>query len=343
MVTYKDSGVDIAKNEQVKKNIKALIRSTYNQSVLTDIGLFSGIYDLKNIIKQYHDPVLVHSIDGVGTKLKVATMMKKYDTLGLDLVAHSCNDILCQGARPITFLDYIAANKIKPEIIKEIIAGLAQACKTNSISLIAGETAEMPDVYQKNEIDLVGTIIGIVERAKMITGKNIIPGDVVLGFASSGLHTNGYSLARKIIFKIAKKKITDELSGIGQIGRTLLKPHLNYSQPILKLLNKIKIKGIAHITGGGLIDNPPRILPANTALELNKGSWPILPIFKYLQKIGQVPDFDMYRTFNMGIGMIIVIEARISSLVSRILKEFTWLKVYKIGRIIKGHKKVFIK
>lgn len=336
---YKKSGVNIKKGSDVVKRIKAHVASTHNKAVLKNIGSFGGLFNLADIVKNYKNPVLVQSIDGVGTKLSVAKMMKKYDTVGEDIVNHSCNDILAMGALPLTFLDYVANETLEPKVMEEIVRGMAKACRENNVALIGGETAEMPGTYMKGEHDIAGCITGIVEKDKIITGDKIKNKDIILGFPSSGLHTNGYSLARKLIFEKAKHtvKTKGEFSG-KTIGETLMKVHTNYCKPVFSLLdNKIDIKGIAHITGGGFLDNIPRILPENLDAEIEKGSWPMLPIFPYMQKVGKVSEKEMYTVFNMGIGLVIVVSLEEKEKIENLLKDH---QIFWIGKIIKGSGKV---
>jgi len=337
---YTKSGVNIKKGNEVVKKIKNHVASTHSKAVLKNIGSFGGLYEFTDIVKNYKNPVLVQSIDGVGTKLSVAKMMKKYDTVGEDIVNHCCNDILAMGARPLTFLDYVANEKLDPKTMEEIVRGMAKACRENDVALIGGETAEMPGVYIKGEHDIAGSITGIVEKNKIITGEKIKKGDVILGFPSSGLHTNGFSLARALLFKKTKHSVKTKLNGI-PVGETLLKVHLNYCKPIFSLLdNDIDIRGIAHITGGGFIENIPRVLPKNLNAEIDKGSWPMLPIFPYMQKIGKVSEKEMYRVFNMGIGLIIVVPPWQKEKIENILKDHN---IFWIGKIIKGNGKVILK
>jgi phosphoribosylformylglycinamidine cyclo-ligase len=300
-MNYKKAGVDIDAGNEVVRRIKKMV---------SGIGGFGGMFKYKNLI-------FVQSIDGVGTKMKIAAKYNKWETMGHDIVAHSCNDLLCQGATPLTFLDYIASSKIDPNIVEKIIKGIVKECKTNGIKLVGGETAEMPGVYEKGEYDLVGTIMGVMKKNEEITGYNIKPGDKVYGLASLGLHTNGYSLARKVL-KINKK--TADL---------LLKPHQNYWKTFNQLRKKYKIKGIAHLTGGGFLENIPRILPKGVGVEIYKGTWPILPIFKMIQSGGNIPEQEMYRTFNMGIGLVLISSDK--------------LPAYEIGRVVKGNRKVELK
>jgi phosphoribosylformylglycinamidine cyclo-ligase len=300
---YSDAGVDIDRAEVFKKEIKKMVRRTFNSSVLSDIGLFGGLYGFGK------DTVLVSSIDGVGTKSMIAKMMGKHEVIGYDVIGHGSNDIVVQGARPLFCLDYIGTSKLDHNIAIQLIKGMVKACKDVGCALIGGETAQMPGVYQEEEYDLVGCMVGVVEKNKIINGKKIKPGHVVVGLSSTGLHTNGYSLARKILLeKHDVHHYVPELKTT--IGDALLKPHKSYSKFILELRRKIEIKGLAHITGGGLIDNVPRILPENTMVVINKDSWNVPPLFNLIQEWGNVPDDDMYRTFNMGIGMVVIADKK---------------------------------
>lgn len=331
-LTYKQSGVDIDADSESVRRIKDSVKATHDSNVLVGLGTFGALYDF-SFLKGYKNPVLVQSIDGVGTKVKIASIVGKYSTLGEDIVNHSCNDIVCQGAKPLTFLDYIASYKTEPKIIEEIVSGMVKACREAGVSLIGGETAEMSTVYAPNERDIAGCITGIVEKDKIIAGKDIKVGDIALGLQSSGLHTNGFSLVRKVFSEADLK---------GGLGEEVLKPHKNYSKNILKTLEKYPIKGIAHITGGGLIENPPRILPEGTALEIKKDSWEVLPIFRQIQKAGEIDEREMYRVFNMGIGMILVVDTKDASGIKSLL-ETLGEKVFEIGKIISGNREVIIR
>lgn len=335
---YTQSGVNIDAGNEVVRRIKDSVTSTHTKEVVTGIGHFGGLYDLGEILKSYKNPILVQSIDGVGTKLLVARMMNKYDSVGEDMVGHSCGDILAMGARPLTFLDYVANEKLVPEEMEQIVAGMAKSCKEAGVSIVGGETAEMPGVYMKGEHDIAGCITGIVEKDKIITGEKIKEGDILIGFASSGLHTNGFSLARKLIFEKASHKVTDSVVELGEtVGEALLKVHTNYTKPVLDILdNNIDVHGIAHITGGGFIENIPRILSKNLDTEIKLGSWPVLPIFSYMQKIGNVDREEMYKVFNMGIGLILVIPSNQKIKVEEVLKSHKNFNIYEIGKIING-------
>ncbi|MEE9167115.1 MAG: phosphoribosylformylglycinamidine cyclo-ligase [Candidatus Neomarinimicrobiota bacterium] len=341
-IDYKSSGVDIdAANEAVER-IREQVKSTFTPHVLTDVGSFGAMVDADVILKNYRHPVLVQSIDGVGTKMIVARMMNKYDTIGMDLVSATCNDIIVHGARPLTFLDYIANDKLIPETVEKIVAGIAQACRETGVSLIGGETAEMPDTYLPGEHDLVGVITGVVDRERIVSGKEIRTGDAVLGLGSSGLHTNGYSLARKLFFDAGKFKVNSSHSALEKsVGETLLEPHLNYTQPILTLLEQgVPIRGMAHITGGGLVDNIPRILPQGCSVEISRGAWPEQPVFTLLTKLGQLHEKEAFRTFNMGIGMVVIVSPELTDRVRRFLLQFRHVPVYEIGKVVKGDREV---
>lgn len=302
-ITYKDAGVDIDAGREVVQRIKKMI---------PNVGGFGGMFE-------YRDMVFVQSIDGVGTKMKLASQFNRWETMGRDIVSHSCLDIMCQGATPKTFMDYIAGAKIDPEVVEKIVTGIVKECQENDISLVGGETAEMPGVYAEGEYDLAGAIMGVMKKEEEITGEDIQVGDKVYGLASLGLHTNGYSLARKVLEK-------EIINANMEIVDQLLQPHKNYLKEVKELIQKYNIKGIAHITGGGFLDNIPRILPEKVAVEIKKEAWPILPIFKTIQTKGDVPEMDMYRTFNMGIGLVLISDDEIP--------------VYKIGKVIEGDKQV---
>lgn len=342
---YTQAGVDIEAGNETVRRIKSDVASTHTSAVLTGIGSFGGLYDLGEIIKNYKNPVLVQSIDGVGTKLSVARMMNKYDTVGEDIVNHCCDDLLAMGARSLTFLDYVAHDKLDPNTMASMVGGMAKACRENSVSLIGGETAEMPGTYMLGEHDIAGSITGVVEKDSIITGEKIVEGDILIGLPSSGLHTNGYSLARKILFDMAGHDVNTVVDEIGMsVGDALLKVHVNYSVPVLEMLDKgIDIRGIAHITGGGFLENIPRVLPANLDAQINLNSWPVLPIFSYMQKVANVPEDQMYRAFNMGIGLILVVPQTEKEKVAEVLNKYPTFKMYEIGQIISGNKKVVLK
>ncbi|MBI89325.1 MAG: phosphoribosylformylglycinamidine cyclo-ligase [Candidatus Marinimicrobia bacterium] len=339
---YKSAGVNIDAGNEVVDKIKDNVKSTFTDNVLTGLGSFGSLFNLGPIVNEFKEPVLVQSIDGVGTKTIIARKMKKFDTIGIDLVSACANDILVMGAKPITFLDYIANDKLKPNIVTEIVNGMVSACKKTGVSLVGGETAEMPDTYLPGEHDLVGVITGVVEKDKIITGKTIAPNDVIVGIPSSGLHTNGYSLARRIFFDIGKFSITDTVPGLKRsLGMTLLEPHINYTNHVLSVLkDNIHVKGIAHITGGGLLENIPRILPDNCGALIKKDSWPRPGVFSVMSSMGNVAEKEMFRAFNMGIGMVFVVEI---SEVKKIRKSLDVLSpVYEIGTVVCGEKKVIM-
>lgn len=331
---YKEAGVNIDAGNETVKRIKKLVKDTYNPQVLGDIGSFGGLYAFPK--DDFKAPVLVASTDGVGTKLKVAFAMEKYDTVGYDLVNHCVNDILVQGARPLFFLDYIGTGALEPDNAEAIVSGLARGCRENGAVLIGGETAEMPGIYSAGEFDLVGTIIGVVEREQLITGEEIRPGDAVMGLASLGLHTNGYSLARKICFDKLGLTPTSMVSGLSEpIGAELLKSHKSYFNEIYPLISQGLVRGLAHITGGGFYDNIPRILPDGCGVKINKGAWEVPALFKFLQQAGEVPDDQAYRVFNMGIGMVLICR---SEAVAEIKRQIP--KLYELGTVVAGEKKV---
>src|SRR2546428_6670734 len=304
-ITYTDAGVDIDAATRATDKIKELARQTFNQRTLSEIGSFGGMFD--GAFPNLQHPVLVASADGVGTKLKIAFLTGVHNTIGRDLVNHCVNDILVQGARPLFFLDYIATGKLLPEVVAGIVEGIANGCRENGCVLLGGETAEMPDFYSAGEYDVAGFIVGVADREKIIDGKQIMPGDVLLGLPSVGLHTNGYSLARKLFFEVAGYTVETYVDELGMtVSEALLRPHVSYLKPLEGLLNSGMIKGLAHITGGGLMDNIPRILSDGTAVVIDKCSWPVLPVFSLMQRIGNVSESEMYRTFNMGIGMVVV-------------------------------------
>jgi phosphoribosylformylglycinamidine cyclo-ligase len=339
IIDYKSAGVDIHAGNETIKRIKGAVQSTFTKAVLTELGSFGALYDLKAIINDYDHPVLVQSIDGVGTKTIIARMMNKYDTLGMDLVSATTNDIIVLGAKPLTLLDYIANDKLDPVIVEQLVSGMVKACRENGIALVGGETAEMPGTYLPGEHDLVGIITGVVEKEKAIMGKNIVPGDVVLAFTSSGLHTNGYSLARKLFFDIGNYKIDAQLPELsGTLGEVLLEPHINYTRPVLHILDQgIEIKGMAHITGGGLLENVPRVLPKGCAVEISKSAWPAQPVFSLLKDLGHLDDKELYRTFNMGVGLVMIGDVSIAAKIRTALKDYPQFTLYVIGHVVAGN------
>ena len=337
-VTYADAGVDLHTGERAKDRIKFLAQKTFNRNVLGGIGGFGALYRLD--LQRWKQPVLVSSADGVGTKLKVAFALGLHHTVGSDLVNHCVNDIAVQGATPLFFLDYLATGKLDAEVTEDVVTGLAEACRANGCVLIGGETAQMPGFYADGEYDLAGFIVGAVDRDKMITGAGIKAGDVLIGLPSTGLHTNGYSLARKLLFEKAGYKPQQYVTAIKEkAGAALLKVHRSYLHVIQKLVTAGVTTGMAHITGGGITENLPRILPRNVTAQVELGSWPVLPIFEHLRELGQVPQEEMLRTFNMGIGLIAAIPAakftRAKNLLDRAEEKF-----YVVGRIVKGERRV---
>jgi phosphoribosylformylglycinamidine cyclo-ligase len=337
-ICYRDAGVDIDAANEATARIKLLARATFNERTLSEIGSFGGMFDAA--FPQMRAPVLVASADGVGTKLKVAFMTGVHNTIGRDLVNHCVNDILVQGARPLFFLDYIATGKLAPDVVAAIVEGVAAGCGENKCVLLGGETAEMPGFYGEGEYDVAGFIVGIVDRERVIDGHAISAGDVLLALPSVGLHTNGYSLARKLFFEVAGYEPQTEIPPLGtSIGAALMQPHASYLPALEGLLDSGLIKGLAHITGGGLTENIPRILPAGTSVLVARGTWPILPIFSVMQEIGSVPDAEMYRTFNMGVGMVIVCAADAAPAIKTHLAE-RGQTGYEIGRVEEGNGEV---
>ena len=337
---YKSAGVNIDAGNEAVERIKDGVKSTFTSNVLTGLGSFGSLYDLKPILENYENPVMVQSIDGVGTKTIIARKMGKFDTIGIDLLSAAANDILVMGAQPLTFLDYIANDKLNPETVEEIVSGMVKACRETGVSLVGGETAEMPDTYLPGEHDLVGIITGVVEKDMIITGETILSGDVVLGLPSNGLHTNGYSFARKLFFEIGGYDVNDTIPELEKsVGLTLLEPHINYTNHVFATLDAgIDVKGIAHITGGGLFENIPRILPDGYGVDIKKGSWPMLPVFNVMQSLGDVEEDEMYRAFNMGVGMVFIVSPNNVGSAINALKDLT--EVYEIGSVFHGNKKV---
>jgi phosphoribosylformylglycinamidine cyclo-ligase len=337
---YARAGVDIDLGNKVKATLPQLLAATHRPEVLGKVGGFGGLFALD--ARKYRQPVLVSSVDGVGTKLKLAFALNRHDTIGQDLVNHCINDIAVLGAEPLFFLDYIGTGKLEPQVFTQIIRGFAKACAENRCALIGGETAQMPGFYQPGEYDVSGTIVGIVEKSRMLDGKSIRAGDAVIGLASSGLHTNGYSLARKIFFERMKLKPSTYMPELGRgIGEELLNIHVSYGPVVQKLLKKFNgktvpaIKGIAHITGGGFIDNIPRVLPKNCDILVHKGSWEVPAIFQIIQREGRVPENELYQVFNMGIGMTLVVRAEMVKPILKLIQEQKH-KTWVIGKVVKG-------
>ena len=337
-VTYADAGVDIERGNRTKNRIKYLAHKTFTRGVVGEIGGFGALFAIDK--QKYADPVLVSSVDGVGTKLKIAFGMNVHTTVGADLVNHCVNDIAVQGATPLFFMDYLATGRLDPRIAEQVVEGLSTACKQNGCALIGGETAEMPDFYADGEYDLAGFIVGVVERERIITGKTVEPGDVVLGLPSTGLHTNGYSLARKLLFEVARYTADSYVNELkGKVGNELLRTHRSYWPVIKKMVAADCVSAMAHITGGGITENLPRVLPRPVSAVIETGSWPVLPIFEHLQQLGNVPRDEMFRTFNMGLGMLLVIPAKKFKKAQTVLDR-AGEKAYTVGRIVKGDRKV---
>ncbi len=351
-ISYEQSGVDIEAGEAMVEQIQSYVSSTFGPRVIRLKNAFAGMfrldYDERLFKKNYKSPVLVACTDGVGSKVQLAAKIKKFDTVGIDLVAMNVNDMLAQGAEPLFFLDYLAVNKLEPNTVAELVKGIAAGCRTADCALIGGETAEMPDTYAKGDFDMAGFAVGIVERRKIVTGRNIRKGDVILGLASNGLHSNGYTLIRNICFKKANLKMTDcldELNGAA-LGDVLLEPTRIYVRSIVKLLSQYKVKkvvhGMAHITGGGLLGNIPRVLPKTCDAVLKKESWPKHKIFSFLQAKGPVEEAEMHRVFNMGVGFVLIVAEDFADSIQKKLTRHGE-KIYKIGRITTGTGKVVLK
>jgi phosphoribosylformylglycinamidine cyclo-ligase len=332
---YGEAGVDIDAANKAKKKIAELAKKTWGKEVLSEIGNFGGLYAMPTGLRE---PVLVSSVDGVGTKLKVAFMAGKHDTVGEDLVNHCVNDILVQGAQPLFFLDYIASGILDPAVVADVVRGLARGCTANGCALIGGETAEMPGFYAAGEYDLAGCIVGLVDRSKLIDGRTIAPGDSLWAFPSGGLHTNGYSLARKIVFEEERLGVHEAIPGTGMTAaEALLAVHRSYLPEIRDMRSRLEVKGLAHITGGGLLENIPRILPEGCGVEIDVSAWQVPPLFRFLRERGEVGWPEMYRVFNMGVGMIVVVSSRDDALVPE--GDFRW-KPFPVGRVVAGERNV---
>ncbi|MCL4536559.1 MAG: phosphoribosylformylglycinamidine cyclo-ligase [Nitrospirae bacterium] len=335
-LTYKKAGVDIDEGDRFVSLIAPMVKKTFRPEVMTDIGSFGALFKLD--IKKYKEPVLVSGTDGVGTKLKIAFMMDKHDTVGIDLVAMCVNDILTLGAEPLFFLDYFATGRLKSEKASDVVKGIAEGCRESGCSLIGGETAEMPGFYEENEYDLAGFAVGVVDKDRIIDGSKINEGDAVIGIASSGLHSNGYSLARKVFFDAAKFSIDKYIPELNTtIGEELLKPTRIYVKAFNALKGKIDIHGMAHITGGGIVGNVPRIIRDGLIAVIKENSWPVPPVFSLIKKLGNVPDDDMKKTFNMGIGYVIVLPKKYSDPSIDTLRQYGF-DAYRIGFVEKGGK-----
>jgi phosphoribosylformylglycinamidine cyclo-ligase len=342
--TYKDAGVDLDLYEQAMSRLPHLMHRTFTPRVIRLDGGFAGLFQLdfasRIFRRDYKDPVLVACTDGVGTKLKVARLTEKHDSVGIDLVAMSVNDAICCGAEPLFFLDYVAMSHDDPELLEQIVRGISDGCVAADCALLGGETAIHPDSYARGEYDLAGFCVGVVERRHVIDGKAIEAGDVVLGIASSGLHSNGYSLVRRVVFDMAGLGVNDPIRELGRtVGETLLAPTRIYARPIRRVLNHYKrknvIKGIAHITGGGLFENVQRIVPAGVRVEIQPESWPMPPVFEWLQQLGDIDDAEMYRVFNMGVGLVVIVRPFYADSVQRMLGE-GGLESWRIGRAVAG-------
>jgi phosphoribosylformylglycinamidine cyclo-ligase len=340
---YRESGVDVDLGNETVRRIKSLARSTFTPAVLSEIGSFGGLFRLDR--DRYRDPVLVSSADGVGTKLKVAFMTGRHDTVGADLVNHCVNDILVQGAEPLFFLDYFAAGRLRPTVAEEVIAGVARGCRENCCALVGGETAEMPGFYQDDEYDIAGFVVGVVERAAIIDGRSVAAGDALVGLPSAGLHTNGYSLARRVMFDVAGWTPATHVPELGTtVADALLAPHRSYLRLIRPLLGHddtgLSLKAMAHITGGGITENLPRVLPEGCAAEIDLHAWEVPAIFRLLQQRGQIPSEEMFRTFNMGIGLILVCAATEIDRVIDAMADEGEPGAARIGRIVRGDRAV---
>ena len=339
MSDYKAAGVDIDAGNETVRRIRTLARGTFTPGVLSEIGSFGGLFRLDR--ERYQEPVLVSSADGVGTKLKVAFMMDKHDTVGADLVNHCVNDILVQGAEPLFFLDYLATGRLSPAVAEQVVTGVARACKENGCALIGGETAEMPGFYADGEYDIAGFIVGAVEKSKVIDGKAVVPGDVLIAVPSAGLHTNGYSLARRVFFELAGWKPDTFVRELNMtIGEALLAPHRSYLHAVRPLIERDWVRGLAHITGGGITENLPRTLPDGCAAEVDLKSWSIPPIFKLLQQHGAIATDEMFRAFNMGVGLVIVCPSRDAERVINMLSRSGEPHAFRLGFVVAGERSV---
>jgi len=333
-LTYKDEGVDTKEGERAVQLMKEHVKKTFNANVLTGLGGFGSLFRLD--LKGIKEPVLVAGTDGVGTKLKIAFMLDKHDTVGQDCVAMCVNDVLCQGAKPLFFLDYIATGKVKAEKIADIVKGIADGCAIAGCALVGGETAEMPDFYAEGEYDMAGFAVGVVDRSKIIDGSTIKKGDIIVGIPSSGLHSNGYSLVRKLFFEKMSLKVTDYIAALGKtLGDALITPTKIYTKACNAVLPKVPVKGIVHITGGGFFENIPRIIPEGLGVRIDLGSWRVPPIFEYLQQCGNIDRNEMFATFNMGIGMIMVVDEDHAETVMALLKE-AGEQPSRIGAVVPG-------
>jgi phosphoribosylformylglycinamidine cyclo-ligase len=335
--SYRDSGVDIDAQDEALREVRHIARGTFTPNVISDIGSFGGLF--RASFEGIDKPILVSSTDGVGTKLRVAAAMKVHDTVGYDLVSHCVNDILVQGARPLFFLDYFATGKLRPPVMTDVIRGMARACRENGAALIGGETAEMPGFYGDDDYDIAGFIVGVVDESKVITGKDVREGDILIALPSVGLHTNGYSLARRVLIEKLGHDYQTILPEIGKIGEALLAPHVSYLKQLMPLIEARSVHALVHITGGGLTDNIPRVLPDTLDVHVKLGAWPVLPIFRYIFEHGNVDRDEMLRVFNMGAGMVLMVGR---DEVDAVVKHFTRIAqpYYFIGNVVKGSGKV---
>ncbi len=334
MTTYREAGVDIEAGNEFVRRITPLVRATFRPEVLTDLGGFGGLFRFDPT--RYRDPVLVSGTDGVGTKLKIAFLMEKHDTVGIDLVAMSVNDIAVSGAEPLFFLDYFATGKLSIGTAESVVKGIAEGCRQAGCALIGGETAEMPSFYPEGEYDLAGFAVGVVDRPKIIDGRTIMPGDAIIGVASSGLHSNGFSLARRALLEQGKLTVRSRVDELGQtVGEALLAPTRIYVKPVLSVAAQYRIKGIAHITGGGITENLPRVFPKGSVAKIRRGNWVVPPLFRVIERLGQVPSEEMYRVFNMGIGLILVVAAEEATSIIKALEQHGD-RAFVIGEMERG-------
>ncbi len=335
-VDYRSAGVDIEAGNEAVRRIKSHVAKTHSPAVLTGLGSFGSLFSLGGALKGMKDPVMVQSTDGVGTKSKVTVMAGRYEALGHDLVAAVAGDIVVMGATPLTFLDYLGFHKVEPAIVEALVGGMSAACEEAGISLVGGETAEMPAVYAEGDLDVVGFVTGVVDRARLLTGANIAAGDVLYAINSSGLHTNGFSLARKLIFEIGGYGIDERPEELGgkSVADVLLAPHANYVAPVRQMLEAgIPVKGMAHITGGGLVENVPRIVPEGLGVVIDRSTWKPQPVFGWMQRLGSIDDLEMHRTFNMGVGLVLIGPPGIEADLAGVLKPFPAFRLWTLGRV----------
>ena len=339
MLTYRDSGVDIDEGNRAVELIKNKIKGTYDNNVIGDLGNFSGLYSLKDFMNM-EEPVLLSSTDGVGTKLKLAQMLNIHNTVGIDLVAMCVNDLICQGAKPLFFLDYIATGKLVPEKIDDIVSGIVEGCKQAECALIGGETAEMPGMYSKEDYDLAGFSVGIADKNKIISGQNVKVGDTLIGIASSGIHSNGYSFIRKIFLEEYKYELDQYIEELEMtLGEALLVPTKIYVKLVMNLIKKYDLKAIAHITGGGVIENIPRVIPKGLGIDINKNSWEKPAIFKMIEEFNSIDEIELHKSFNMGIGLVIVVDSDKSEEITKFINEGEE-KAFIIGEVVDSHEGV---